>query len=138
MDATIWGPNLWFFLHTLSFEYPESPTKEDINGHYMFFKSLTEILPCKICRNHYTKFFNNNPIKNYLNKKTDLIKWVLKCHNNVNIKNNKKVWTYEMLIDKYTNIYKNPLYNVITYKNLSACLVIVVIILIIYIIFKKL
>ena len=132
MDATHWGPKLWFVLHTVSFEYPDIPTQEDKNNHYTFFETLQHILPCKICKKHYATFFENSPITDALESKEKLIRWVLKCHNNVNKQNNKPEWTYDMLVDKYANIYKNSLYNHISYKNLSIVLATILILLIIY------
>ena len=28
MLTSVWGPGLWFFLHTISFNYPHKPTAE--------------------------------------------------------------------------------------------------------------
>ena len=50
MLTYVWGPSLWHFLHTMSFNYPVKPTKDD-KQHYMnFIHSLKFILPCKYCR----------------------------------------------------------------------------------------
>ena len=137
MDTTIWGPKLWFFLHTMSFEYPDNPNKEIIDAHKEFLNSLSVVLPCKLCRNHYKIFLKNNPLDEGLKNKESLINWVLECHNNVNKLNNKPEWTYDMLIDKYTNIYKKSLYHYLTYKNSTILLSILLIILIIYVFSKK-
>ena len=29
MLTTVWGPSLWHYLHTMSFNYPNQPTKKD-------------------------------------------------------------------------------------------------------------
>ena len=31
--TSVWGPGLWFFLHTISFNYPNKPTAEQ-KKHY--------------------------------------------------------------------------------------------------------
>ncbi len=31
MLTTVWGPSLWHYLHTMSFNYPVKPTKTDKN-----------------------------------------------------------------------------------------------------------
>jgi len=66
MDPTVWGPHLWFVMHTMSFNYPKEPTLNDKKDYYNFFYNLTIILPCKECRKHFIDFFERNPIKNYL------------------------------------------------------------------------
>lgn len=131
-DPIIWGPHMWVFLHTLSFEYPDNPTDKEKDHYYTFFKTLKYILPCTVCKKHYTTFFDNNPIRSSLNNKDSLIRWVLKSHNNVNKSNNKPEWTYTMLVDKYANIYKKSVYNHITYKNYSIILSIICLLFIIY------
>jgi hypothetical protein len=134
MDPELWGPKLWFFLHTLSFEY--NPSIETKKSHSTFFNSLASIIPCEICRLHYTKFLKNNPIENSLDNKESLIKWVLKCHNNVNKNNNKPEWSYNDLMSKYTSIFKNDLYNKLSYKNISIFLFIIILLLILFILIK--
>ena len=105
MDSTVWGPHLWFYLHTISFNYPEKPLQEEKNNYYNFFYSLTKTLPCIFCRNHYTEFFNQNPIRPHLDTTKNLILWVLKCHNNVNKLHNKPEWTFEQLDAYYKKKY---------------------------------
>jgi hypothetical protein len=134
MDPELWGPKLWFFLHTISFEY--NPSIETKKSYSTFFNSLAPIIPCEICRLHYTKFLKNNPIENSLDNKESLIKWVLKCHNNVNKINNKPEWSYNDLMSKYTSIFKNDLYNKLSYKNISIFLFIIILLLILFILIK--
>ena len=45
-----WGPPLWHFLHTMSFNYPVKPTLEDKHNYRGFILSLQNILPCGACR----------------------------------------------------------------------------------------
>ena len=52
MLTSVWGPSLWHSLHTISFNYPVSPTSKQKKNYYSFFKSLENILPCKYCRDN--------------------------------------------------------------------------------------
>jgi hypothetical protein len=107
MDTTVWGPPFWFTLHTICLNFPENPTYIERQQHLLFFESLKTILPCSICRNHYKKFLQEQPISPYLDNKNSLKRWVLDCHNNVNKLNNKKIWTMKEVDDYYDNIYNN-------------------------------
>ena len=50
MLTATWGPPMWHYLHTMSFNYPVEPTQED-KKHYMdFVLNLQNVLPCKYCR----------------------------------------------------------------------------------------
>ena len=50
MLTTVWGPPMWHYLHTMSFNYPVNPTKEDKRNYRDFVLNLRYVLPCKYCR----------------------------------------------------------------------------------------
>tara|TARA_B110000208_G_scaffold86360_1_gene109371 strand:+ start:569 stop:994 length:426 start_codon:yes stop_codon:yes gene_type:complete len=109
----IWGPHAWLFLHTITFNYPENPSEQDKVNFFTFFDSLKHVLPCVKCRKHYSE--NSKDLKDNLNSKDDLVKWLINIHNNVNIINNKSAWTYHDVYNKYQDIYNttNPINNVL-------------------------
>ena len=37
MLTTVWGPAMWHYLHTMSFNYPVNPTSEN-KKHYYFLQ----------------------------------------------------------------------------------------------------
>ena len=39
MLTSVWGPSLWHFLHTVSFNYPVKPTKKDKEKYKEFVES---------------------------------------------------------------------------------------------------
>ena len=55
MLTTVWGPSLWHYLHTMSFNYPIYPSQEDKNNYFDFMMMLQYVLPCKYCRVNLTK-----------------------------------------------------------------------------------
>jgi len=69
MLTTVWGPAMWHFLHTMSFNYPVEPTMKQKIQYKAFILSLKNILPCKYCRDNLTKnlkdlHFSNKHMKN--------------------------------------------------------------------------
>lgn len=87
MDTVTWGPSAWFFLHTVSFNYPENPTLSDKKHYSDFFTNLKYILPCVYCRESYTAFLKNHPLSsNVLSSREKLTKWLYDIHNLVNDK----------------------------------------------------
>lgn len=50
MLTTVWGPAMWHFLHTMSFNYPNQPTVLQKKQYRDFILSLEHVLPCKYCR----------------------------------------------------------------------------------------
>ena len=63
MLTSVWGPGLWHYLHTMSFNYPNSPTKEDKHHYRDFVLSLRHVLPCGKCRENLKKNFKTLPLK---------------------------------------------------------------------------
>ena len=74
MMTYVWGPPMWFTLHTISFNYPVNPTDLDKKHYYKYFKYLGKILPCKYCRENYKKNIeeSNFNIKVFENRYTFL------------------------------------------------------------------
>ena len=60
MLTSVWGPSLWHYLHTMSFNYPVKPTNEDKKNYKKFIMSLKHVLPCKYCRINLRKNLNSN------------------------------------------------------------------------------
>ena len=63
MLTTVWGPSMWHFLHTMSFNYPVSPTEEQKKDYMEFILNLRNVLPCKYCRINLTNNLKSKPIK---------------------------------------------------------------------------
>jgi len=103
MLTSVWGPPLWHTLHTISFNYPIKPTKEEKENYYNYFSSLRNVLPCKYCRDNLKKNLKNVPFKKSTFKNRDtLSKWVYNLHEEVNKMLNKKSnLTYEQIRDRY-------------------------------------
>ncbi len=53
MVTAIWGPPLWFSLHTVSFNYPTRPTRADKKRHARWLASTGRVLPCGYCRDNF-------------------------------------------------------------------------------------
>ena len=85
MLTSVWGPNLWHVLHTISFNYPVNPTEKQKKRYMNFIKSLQYVLPCRYCRDNLKKNlktlkFNKSVMKN----RDSFSKWLYKLHNHIN------------------------------------------------------
>jgi len=103
MLTTVWGPSLWHYLHTMSFNYPVNPTNED-KKHYMnFILSLKHVLPCKYCRINLNTNFKYLPLQmcNMKNRET-FSRYVYDLHELINKMLNKKSnLSYEDVRERY-------------------------------------
>lgn len=62
MLTSVWGPSMWHYLHTMSFNYPVNPTEDDKKNYMNFVLMLEKVLPCKYCRMNLTTNFKNLPL----------------------------------------------------------------------------
>jgi len=105
MDPSVWGPSTWFIMHSIALNYPESPSYVQQRNHHDFYHSLRNVLPCEICREHFTELLKTYPIGPSLNNRTELIKWVNLLHNKVNLRYGKPEVSTDEMYDLYNNIY---------------------------------
>jgi len=85
MLTTVWGPSMWHFLHTMSFNYPINPTSDDKKHYREFMLSLQYILPCKYCRQNLTKNYKAFPLRSSdMANRDSFSRYVYKLHEIVN------------------------------------------------------
>ena len=91
MLTTVWGPSMWHYLHTMSFNYPVNPTDEEKKHYRDFVLNLQYVLPCKYCRQNLTNNFKVFPLQmcDMKNRET-FSKYIYKLHEMVNKLLNKK------------------------------------------------
>ena len=85
----IWGPGLWVGLHSITFGYPQKPTKDDKKNFREFFILVGEVLPCKYCRESYRNFITTGSTKltdSSMENRETLTKWLYCLHEAVNNK----------------------------------------------------
>ena len=110
MEPNIWGKHAWIFLHSVSMNYPDNPSNHDRKNYKDFFENLRFVLPCEVCKKHFTQHIQRNPIEPALHSKRKLVEWVIDVHNQVNISLNKPTMTYDQVIDLYKKIYNGHIY----------------------------
>jgi len=91
MVTKIWGPLVWTFLHTISFNYPVNPTPKDKKHYRDFIINLQYILPCKYCRINLKNNFKNKPLKMcHMDNRETFSRYIYELHELVNKMLNKK------------------------------------------------
>ena len=91
MLTTIWGPNMWHYLHTMSFNYPINPDESNKKYYSQFVLNLQHTLPCKYCRINLKNNLKAHPLKSCNLKDRDTFsRYIYKLHEIVNKYLNKK------------------------------------------------
>lgn len=85
MLTSIWGPGLWHFLHTMSFNYPVNPSEKEKKDYKKFIISLKNVLPCKYCRINLKNNFKKLPLTDEVMKNRDSFsRYVYNLHELIN------------------------------------------------------
>jgi hypothetical protein len=91
MLTTVWGPAMWHYLHTMSFNYPVKPTDEDKKHYREFIYNLRNVLPCKYCRMNLTNNLKQKPLRMcHMRSRSTFSKYIYELHEIVNKMLNKK------------------------------------------------
>lgn len=98
MGPDVWGPIFWATMHIASLGYSQTPTKEEQEAAIAFYRSLSEMIPCPICKVHYKKLLNTLPIESAVKNRDTLVFWVFAIHNKVNVQLRKPEITFYQYI----------------------------------------
>jgi len=103
MLTTVWGPGIWLFLHTMSFNYPVEPTEADKEHYRDFVLNLQYVLPCKYCRMNLEKNFKQLPLTmEDMQSRETFSRYIYELHELINRMLNKKSnLTYDDVRERY-------------------------------------
>lgn len=79
-----WGPFFWHTIHIVALGYPSNPSYAHKKAAKEFYESLKLLIPCAICRDHFSKHLEILPLAPHLDSRDDLFKWTNLLHNTVN------------------------------------------------------
>jgi hypothetical protein len=85
MLTTVWGPAMWHFLHTMSFNYPVEPTQLQRKQYKEFVLSLRNVLPCRYCRDNLAKNLRDLKFSNkHMKSRATFSRFMYDLHEHVN------------------------------------------------------
>ena len=114
LPPEVWGPLFWHTIHIVALGYSNTPTYAQKRAAKDFYESLAMLIPCPVCRDHYSKHLANFPISPHLDKRDDLFKWTTHLHNEVNASLGKERMLDSSVLYYYRRIGaigKNPVIN---------------------------
>ena len=84
LPPEVWGPIFWSTMHLVSLAYPDQPTYAEKRAAKEFYNALAYILPCPVCRSHFSEILKGLPVETWLDNRESLVEWVWTVHNRVN------------------------------------------------------
>ena len=84
IPPSTWGPFFWHTMHITALAYPKKPNYSEKRAAKEFYESFVYLIPCPVCRVHYSTHLKANPLTPSLDSNEDLFKWTVKIHNLIN------------------------------------------------------
>jgi hypothetical protein len=84
LPPDVWGPFFWHTIHIAALGYPSKPTYAHKKAAKEFYESLAIMIPCPVCREHFSQHIALFPISPHLDSREDLFNWTVVFHNAVN------------------------------------------------------
>jgi len=125
MLTSVWGPPLWHYLHTMSFNYPVEPSKKQKEQYRSFILNLKNVLPCGKCRKNLLKNLKKLPLEmKHMENRETFSKYIFDLHELVNTMLNKKSGlTYEEVRERYEHFRARCVQNIVPKKKEIGCIV---------------
>jgi hypothetical protein len=92
-----WGPLGWATLHSISALYPDNPSEYEQEMFARWLMSFTSTILCPSCLQHFTDTTAMYTLQRpgWKSSRRGVVEFVLRAHNSVNIRNRRKVYTFE-------------------------------------------
>jgi hypothetical protein len=89
--TAIWGPLGWMTLHSVSFNYPDRPSREEKIIASRFLDLFGETISCNQCKVHFKtmRALYISVYPDYLDSKENFAYFGFRCHNMVNKRKDK-------------------------------------------------
>jgi hypothetical protein len=84
--TALWGPLGWMTLHSVSVNYPDSPSDIERQICTRFLDLFTDTITCHICKTHFLRMLQAYRVVHpeYLDSKQNFFLFVVRAHNSVN------------------------------------------------------
>ena len=106
LDASVWGPHFWFFLHSAALKYPMRPTSATKKRFYEFITNFYLFIPVEAMAINFCKLIDQYPLVPYLDSRDSLVRWVHFIHNKVNEKLEKNKISLSKFYELHYEMYK--------------------------------
>jgi hypothetical protein len=84
--TALWGPLGWMMLHSVSINYPDTPSETEKQICSRFLEMFGESITCHICRSHFLRMLQTYRVTHpeFLKSKQDFFLFTVRAHNTVN------------------------------------------------------
>lgn len=109
--STVWGPHYWFFLHTIAYSYPKTPTSVTKRKYYDLIQNFPLFIPDSEMGSYFEKILDMYPVSPYLDSRDSFVRWTYFIHNKINQYLGKEEISFLESRERYISHYQpKPIY----------------------------
>lgn len=97
----VWGRAFWVAMHSVSFTYPDKPSRDDRDHVISFLRNISHLLPCKACCAHFRNHLLTVDLERVASSRNNLVRFLVDIHNEVNVTAGKPTMTMDEVIEEY-------------------------------------
>ena len=117
MDATVWGPHYWFFLHTVTMTYPLRPNDGAKKKYYELIQNIPLFIPNVSMAKSFQETLDAYPVSPYLDTRDSLTRWMHFIHNKMNKRLGKREISITKFYEDYHENYKTRNVKIVEYAK---------------------
>ena len=123
MLTSVWGPSMWHYLHTMSFNYPHQPTCQDKKNYLDFVIKLQYTLPCGKCRKNLVENFKKLPLTmKQMESRATFSRYIYNLHELINEMLGKHSGlSYETVRERYEHFRSRCTKSYKELKQMTKC-----------------
>ena len=106
LEPTIWGPYYWFFLHTISLNYPKHPNETIKKKYYDLIINFHLFIPEGQISSQFDLLLDKYPVSPFLDSRKSFVHWVHFIHNKINVYLKKPKITLAQFYSQYYELGK--------------------------------
>jgi len=122
MLTTVWGAGMWHSLHTISFNYPVTPSCADKRNYMSYIQNLQNVLPCGKCRKNLKRNFKKLPLEwKDMESRHTFSLYIYKLHEVINKMLGKKSGlSYDDVRERYENFRSRCVKSIKQLKRIKS------------------
>jgi len=106
LNAKVWGPHFWYFLHTITLGYPHNPTSSEKRQYYNLVQNLPLFIPLGDISKSFGRLLDLYPVVPFLESRESFVRWMHFMHNKINQELDKPIMSLETFYKEYYEAYK--------------------------------
>lgn len=106
-DVDELGRSAWTLLHTITANYPMTPTSQQQQDARSFISSFSRLYPCWVCAEDFQTWLRQDRNAPKVSSREEFGRWMCEAHNAVNVKLGKEQFNCDRWEERWRTGWKD-------------------------------